>query len=130
MVARRLRVCPMDTLLKSTSIKPVEMEIEALGGHFLVSYTPSSTRTVAIEKIIHIATNITERKRAEDEVRKDEACLEKIVDILHYKADSVQDFLDNALNEALELTHSEIGYIFHYNDDIEEFELHTWSNAR
>ena len=74
---------------------------------------PSSPRDGAIEKIIHIATNITERKRAEDEVRNDEACLEQIVDILHYKADSVQDFLDNALNEALELTHSEIGYIFH-----------------
>ncbi len=121
------QVCPMDTLLKSNSTKPVEMEVEALGGHFLVSCTPVFDKDGTIEKIIHIATNITERKRAEDEVRNNEARLKKIVDILHYKADSVQDFLNNALDEALGLTRSEIGYIFHYDEDSEEFELHTWS---
>ena len=71
--------------------------------------------------------DITERKRAEDEAQLNEVRLGKIVDILHYKADSVQDFLDHALSEALELTHSKIGYIYHYHEDSKEFVLNTWS---
>ncbi|MGO8878301.1 MAG: PAS domain S-box protein [Desulfomonilaceae bacterium] len=119
--------CPMETLLKSGSIEPVEMEMEAFGGHFLVSCTPILDKDGTIEKIIHIATDITERKRAEDDVRRNEACLVRIVDILHYKADSVQDFLDKALSEAIELTQSKIGYIYHYHEDTKEFVLNTWS---
>ncbi len=64
--------CPMETLLKSGSIEPVEMEMEAFGGHFLVSCTPILDKDGTIEKIIHIATDIAERKRAEDEVRRNE----------------------------------------------------------
>ena len=92
-----------------------------------VDFSPLLNENGVVIGGIGVTEDITERKMAEDEVRNNEARLEKIVDILHYKADSVQDFLDNALNEALELTHSEIGYIFHYNEDSEEFELHTWS---
>ncbi|MEI6135075.1 MAG: PAS domain S-box protein [Desulfomonile sp.] len=121
--------CPAQVLLKSGLQEPVEREVEALGGHFLVSCTPVLGKNGAIEKIIHIATDITERKRAEDELRCNEARLEQIVDILHYKADSVQDFMDRALDEALELTQSKIGYIFHYHEDSEEFALNTWSKG-
>ncbi len=80
--------------------------------------------TPVLFSIIH---DITEQKRAEEEALRNEARLEKIVDILHYKADSVQDFLDHALGEALELTQSKLGYIYHYHDDREEFVLNTWS---
>lgn len=71
--------------------------------------------------------DITERKRAEDGMRLNETRLEKIVDILHYKASSVQDFLDHALEGALALTHSKLGYIYFYDEDREEFVLNTWS---
>ena len=71
--------------------------------------------------------DITERKRAEEVMQLNEARLEKIVDILHYKAFSVQDFLDHALEGALELTHSRLGYIYFYDEDSEEFVLNTWS---
>jgi PAS domain S-box-containing protein len=71
--------------------------------------------------------DITDLKRAEEEAQRNEARLEKIVDILHHKADSVQDFLDYALSEALELTQSKIGYIYHYHESSEEFVLNTWS---
>ncbi|MDA8407497.1 MAG: PAS domain S-box protein [Deltaproteobacteria bacterium] len=60
------QACPMEALLKSGSVDPVEMEMEALGRHFLVSCTPVFDKDGTIEKIIHVATDITERKRAEE----------------------------------------------------------------
>ena len=80
--------------------------------------------TLVLFSIIH---DITEQKRIEDEAKRNEARLKKIVDILHYQGDSVQDFLDHALGEALDLTQSELGYIYHYHEDSEEFVLNTWS---
>ncbi|MGO9738648.1 MAG: PAS domain S-box protein, partial [Desulfomonilaceae bacterium] len=121
------RGCPMEALLKSGSVEPVKMEMEALGRYFVVSCTPVLDKDGTIEKIIHIAIDITERKRAEDETQQNEVRLGKIVNLLHYKADSVQDFLDHALTEALKLTDSKIGYIYHYDEDSKEFVLNTWS---
>lgn len=71
--------------------------------------------------------DITNLKKVQEEAQRNEARLEKIIDILHHKADSVQDFLDYALSEALELTQSKIGYIYHYHESSEEFTLNTWS---
>ncbi|MFH0958944.1 MAG: PAS domain S-box protein, partial [Pseudomonadota bacterium] len=120
--------CPMESLVKSGSQEYVQMEMEALGRYFLVSCTPILDNDGGIEKIIHIATDVTERKEAEDELRRNEARLDKIVDILHYKAESTQDFLDYALTEALELTRSKLGYIYHYDEGSEQFILNTWSS--
>ena len=48
--------CPTQALLKSGRQDPVTMEMEALGGHFLVPAAGSTNG--AIEKIIHIATDV------------------------------------------------------------------------
>jgi|GEM_PF-4401160 len=56
-----------------------------------------------------------------------EARLESLQKISHYKAKSIQDLLDYALGEAISLTSSKIGYIYHYNEEREEFVLNTWS---
>jgi PAS domain S-box-containing protein len=39
----------------------------------------------------------------------------------------VQEFLDYALHEGIRLTGSEIGYIYHYDDEAERFILNSWS---
>ena len=39
------------------------MEMESLGGHYLVSCTPVLDEDGNIRKVIHIATDITERKK-------------------------------------------------------------------
>jgi PAS domain S-box-containing protein len=49
------------------------------------------------------------------------------VNVLQNTSDSVQTFLDQALNEAIALTGSRIGYIYFYNEDRKEFILNTWS---
>jgi PAS domain S-box-containing protein len=72
-------------------------------------------------------TDITEIKEAVEELRLREERLKSLVDILQSRHDSVQEFLDLALNEAIKLTESKIGYIYHYNETRKEFALNTWS---
>lgn len=62
-----------------------------------------------------------------EQIKSNEARLQKLVQILQHPASSVQEFLDYALEQAIELTNSKIGYIYHYNDDRKEFILNTWS---
>ena len=61
--------CPMERMLLSGHLETVEMEMEALGGYFLVSCTPMLDDSGHLQKVIHIATDITERKRAEEKYR-------------------------------------------------------------
>jgi PAS domain S-box-containing protein len=49
-----------------------DMEFETMGRTFLVSCTPVFSKNGLIDKIIHIATDITERKKAEEALRKSE----------------------------------------------------------
>ncbi len=62
--------CPMEALLHKGSLETVEMVMEALGGTFLVSCTPIIDTNGNLEKIIHIATDITETKRLESQLRQ------------------------------------------------------------
>ena len=71
--------------------------------------------------------NITERKQAEVEVKRSESRLKMLVDILQHPSETIQDFLDYALDKAIRLTGSKIGYIYHYHEDRKEFVLSTWS---
>ena len=48
--------------------------------------------------------------------RGNEARLRRLVDILQHPSDTIQEFLDYALKQAIELTESRIGYIYHYNE--------------
>ncbi len=86
-------------------------------------------RNVKLESSQNLLTaeDITELKKAEDTMRLNEARLKKIVEILQYKPDSIQDFRNFALNEAVDITHSKIGYIFHYSEITKQFTLNTWS---
>jgi PAS domain S-box-containing protein len=63
--------CPLKTMLKSGHLETVEMEIQTLGGVFLVSCTPVFDDSGCLQKTIHIATNITEAKRAEEALRQE-----------------------------------------------------------
>jgi PAS domain S-box-containing protein len=58
---------------------------------------------------------------------RDEARFHSLASILQHPATNVQEFLDFALNEAITLTGSKIGYIYFYHADRKEFVLNTWS---
>ncbi len=72
-------------------------------------------------------TDITERKDAEVALALSNARLQRLVNILGHPAESIQDFLDYVLEQAIELTGSKLGYLFHYREEQQEFVLNTWS---
>jgi two-component system cell cycle sensor histidine kinase/response regulator CckA len=65
--------CPMEALLESGSRERMEIEMEALGAYYLVSCTPVLDEEGATRKVIHIATDITERKKSEQALQESEA---------------------------------------------------------
>jgi PAS domain S-box-containing protein len=62
--------CPFRQMLSAEQPATEEMEVEALGGWFLVSCTPVFDQAGRLDKVIHITTDITERKRAELALRE------------------------------------------------------------
>ena len=69
--------CPFEKSITTGCLETVEIEIEALKGIFLVSCTPVFDHDGQLEKVIHIATDITDRKRAEEEKERLEAQLQQ-----------------------------------------------------
>lgn len=81
-------------------------------------------------RIIHsigMVSDITERKQAEDDIKRNEARVESLLRMSQHPAASIQELLDFALDEAIALTGSKIGYIYHYDETTKEFTLNTWS---
>ena len=71
--------------------------------------------------------DITERKRAEKALVKNKARLEILWDISQYRADSVRDLLEYALDRALMLTESPYGFIGLYDEERKEMVINAWS---
>jgi PAS domain S-box-containing protein len=70
--------CPAEKMLKSGRPETVEMEMETLEGVFLVSCTPIFDEAGNLKHIIHIATDITERKQLEEGLKKNERFLSNV----------------------------------------------------
>ncbi len=64
--------CPMRSLLTQGNLETVEMEIETIHGTFLVSCAPIVDASGVPLGVIHVATDITEKKKAEEELRERE----------------------------------------------------------
>ncbi len=60
--------CPMKYFLDSGDVKTSEIEIENLGKTYIISCTPVFNDKGEIQKIIHIATDVTQRKQLEKEL--------------------------------------------------------------
>lgn len=77
--------------------------------------------------IKNFENEIKDKQCINKKILENEARLLKIVDILQHPSETIQEFLDYALKQAIELTNSKIGYIYHYNEEYQEFILNTWS---
>jgi two-component system, cell cycle sensor histidine kinase and response regulator CckA len=60
--------CPMAGMLSSDNLCTTEAEIAALGRNYIVSCTPILDDNGQLDKIIHIATDITRREQLEKEL--------------------------------------------------------------
>ena len=80
-----------------------------------------------ITNFIAVKEDITERKKIEAQLAFDELRLESLLRISQHKAASTKELLDFALEEAIRLTGSKIGYLFQYDDEQELLTLTSWS---
>jgi len=81
---------------------------------------------------------ITAKERAEEsedkiklqnqEILFNNERLESLLRVSQLQTNSVQELLDFALSQAVDLTKSTIGYIYYYLEDKKQFILNTWSN--
>jgi len=77
--------------------------------------------------IVAITKDITEIKKAQEQVILNEARLESLLRISQFEGTNVKELFDLALEEAIRLTRSRIGYIFGYSEDRNELYLNAWS---
>lgn len=61
--------CPCEKLKKTGLRETVEMEVEGLNGFYLITCTPVFDTEGKLEKVIHIAMDVTERRKIQDELR-------------------------------------------------------------
>ncbi|MFH0957757.1 MAG: PAS domain S-box protein, partial [Pseudomonadota bacterium] len=71
--------------------------------------------------------DITERKQIAEQIKLNESRLQSLYDISQFRAKNVQELLDFTLEQAINLTGSAVGYIYHYDDDNRRFILNSWS---
>lgn len=62
--------CPLEEMRRSRRLEVRDMEMEALGRTYLVSCTPVPDADGRLRRVIHIATDITARKKAEEALRE------------------------------------------------------------
>jgi len=62
--------CPMVTMARTGYVEAAEMEVQTLGGTFIVSCTPILDEAGQLDKVIHIVTDVTARRRLEDQLRQ------------------------------------------------------------
>jgi PAS domain S-box-containing protein len=71
----------------------------------------------------------SDRMRAYHEAERTAERLRSMEEIFAHEAPSSQEFLDFALEKAISLTASKIGYIYFYDDTARRFTLNTWSRG-
>jgi PAS domain S-box-containing protein len=73
--------------------------------------------------------NRLRRERIADDLKRAEARMGSLVEILQHPVESVHEFLDFSLEKAIQLTGSRIGFIFLYFEEQERFVLSTFSKS-
>ncbi|MFH0966405.1 MAG: PAS domain S-box protein, partial [Methanobacteriota archaeon] len=100
---------------------------EGTGASFWFTASPLYDNQGIIVGAIESIREITESKRAEEALRLDESRLETLLKLNQMIGESVHDITNFALEEAVRLTGSTIGYIAFVNEDESMLTMHAWS---
>ncbi|MCO5250188.1 MAG: PAS domain S-box protein [Candidatus Kapabacteria bacterium] len=148
-----LRISDIDSVETGEQTQKRILEIIEKGeARFESQHRRKNGKTIDVELSVkmHPAKNlafvfihdITKRKKAEihlqeinenliqknAEIKLNNERLESLLKISQYSTNSIQELLDFALEEAIKLTNSKIGYIYFYQETTRQFILNTWSN--
>jgi two-component system, OmpR family, phosphate regulon sensor histidine kinase PhoR len=77
--------------------------------------------------ILAVLRDISERKKADAQIRLNEARLESLLKISQYEDPDLQNLLDYAVEETVRLTGSRLGYFAYYSKDKNELAVVSWS---
>jgi len=118
-----------ESVMKSgaTRIREERALIDGRARLFRATKSPWRTASGEVQGVLGISEDISIQSFAERETRRNQARMKMLVDILQHPSPTIQEFLDYALAQAIELTESRIGYIYHFDEDRREFILNTWS---
>jgi len=83
----------------------------------------------AVLRMLGTHVDITARKHQEEEAQHTAKLLRSLLNVYHQEAMGRQELLDYTLHEAIEITKSQIGYIYNYNESDKTFELNSWSRG-
>ena len=81
------------------------------------------------EKMLQLQDEVIARRQAEAESRRHAERLKAAVDLLQQRPGSLPEFLEQAMDKAIQLTASTIGYINLYDDKQEQFRTNCWSRS-
>lgn len=77
--------------------------------------------------VVLVFRDVTDQWKKEKERRKHAESLKGIIRIIQHDSRAIQEFLDYALQESLNLSGSKIGYIYFYDERKKQFILNSWS---
>lgn len=117
--------CPFNRSQKSGKRETAVQEI--FNGFYQVIIDPIIGHDGNVNGAVHIFKDITQQKRAEKALQQNTLRMKSLLKVMQHESQSIQEFTNYALEEAIKLTDSKIGFLFFYNEVNHQFTLYSWS---
>lgn len=111
-------------LLMFTQPMEVALPLVSKIGFPIMSIYPAVTVLLGL-----LLLNRMRRERDVQQIHKSQKRLGSMVDILQISDKDSQSLVDFAMEEAVRLTESELGFIFYYSEDQKKFMVSSWSKS-
>jgi PAS domain S-box-containing protein len=102
------------------------LKVDGSTGYTWAHYVPDKADGI-VRGFFVLVSDITEIKQAEIQLRQNQKRLEGMIRISQFQTDDIQKLLDAALEEAIAITGSKFGYVYHYSEETEKFTLNSYS---